>query len=46
MRNSVLNNFFGNSKLNYIFLVCLNRDERQIITSFKDFKKYIFIFSE
>ena len=30
-----------NSKLTYIFSVCLNRDARQITTSFKDFKKYI-----
>ena len=44
IRNSVSNNFFANSKLTYIFSVCLNRDERQITMSFKDFKKYIFIF--
>ena len=33
--------FFANSKLTCIFSVCLNRDEKQITTSFKDFKKYI-----
>ena len=35
--------FANNSKLTYIFLVCLNRDEKQITKSFKEFKKYIFI---
>ena len=33
--------FFANCKLTYIFLVCWNRDGRP--TTFKDFKKYIFI---
>ena len=37
---------FVNSDLTYIFLVCLNRNERQIIMSLKDFKKYIFILRE
>ena len=43
-RNSVSNKYLANSKLTYIFSVCIIRDERQITTSFKDFKKYIFIF--
>ena len=43
IRNSVSNSFFANSKLTYIFMVCLNSDERQITTSFKGFKKDVFI---
>ena len=41
LQNHVTNIFFANSELTFIFLVCLNREERKITTSFRHFKKYI-----